>query len=64
MASQAFSALTNVLKGDPTTLTAGPLKLMERPRGYKARPPVEAGTAIALVADYEMKAAFARAPYL
>ena len=43
MASQAFSASANVLKGDPPTLTAGLLIWMGRPRSYKARPPASPG---------------------
>jgi hypothetical protein len=52
MASQAFSASANVLKGDPPTLMAVLLKY-GTPRSYKAGLPVESRATPTLIADYK-----------
>ena len=52
------------LKGGTAYPDGSPVEIDGAPGSYKARPPVEAGTAAALVADYEREAALARAPYL
>jgi hypothetical protein len=53
MASQALSASANVLKGDPPYPDGSPVEIDGAPGSYKARPPVEPGTAATLVTDYE-----------
>jgi hypothetical protein len=64
MASQAFSASANVLKGDPPTLMAVLLKLMGRQEATKPGCPWSPGPLLLSLLIYKRVAELTRAPNL